>query len=536
MNSSSQSTKLNVRRHKISGGIKPPSCKATSLRSRIMPMPLPPRLILPLEQYGGASAIPLVNVGDHVLKYQLIAQAGSFGSAPVHAPSSGVVSHIGSAPVAGHPGKSSTCIQIECDGLDDALDLHPNDNYQALTPTELLEKIETAGICGMGGAGFPAADKIRLAREHGTELLIINAAECEPYITTDEALLRERAAAVVIGAEILRATCQAPHGVIAIEKDKTDAIKSLKDALSHSTLQLLLIDAIYPTGGEKQLIQAVTGLEVPTDKYALDLGILVHNVGTVYAIFQAVIEGKPNISRVTTLTGAALQTPKNFDALLGTSVAFLFEVCGIDKTTHRTTLLGGSMMGVELAHIDVPITKSSNCLIAATAAELPAPEPELACIRCGFCADVCPSRLLPQLLYSQARAHRHSDLTKQGLADCIECGACAYVCPSNIPLVQYYVAAKQEIRTFADRQEQGKQWQSRFQYHQYRIKKEKETPQPRRVRIAKTSSELETIQTSFSRDEARLEIANAVARAKAKKSELGPVVIPKTPLDQEDEN
>jgi len=507
-----------------------------SLRSRIMPMPLPPSITLPLEQYNGASATPLVNIGDYVLKYQLIAQPGSFGSAPLHAPSSGLVSYIGSAPVAGHPGKTATCLKIECDGLDDALELKPNDNYQTLTPTELLEKIETAGICGMGGAGFPTADKIRLAREQGTQLLIINAAECEPYITTDEALLRERAAEVVIGAEILRTACQAPQGVIAIEKDKTDAIKALQDALSHSTLQLLLIDAIYPTGGEKQVIQAVTGKEVPSGKYALDLGILVHNVGTAYAIFQAVIEGKPNISRITTLAGAALQTPKNFDALIGTSVAFLFDLCGIDRTVHRTTLLGGSMMGVELARIDVPITKTSNCLIAATAAELPLPEPELACIRCGFCADVCPSRLLPQLLYSQARAHKHGDLARQGLADCIECGACAYVCPSNIPLVQYYVAAKQEMRAFADRQEQGKQWASRFQYHQYRIKKEKEIPQPRRARTAKISSDLETIQTSFSRDEARLEIANAVARAKAKKSGLNPVLIPETPSDQEDKN
>jgi len=333
-------------------------------------------------------------------------------------------------------------------------------------------------------------------------------------------LLRERAKEVVMGAEILRAACQAPHAVLAIEKDKTDAINALQNALSHSTLQLLLIEAKYPTGGEKQIIQAVTGLEVPTGKFALDLGILVHNVGTAYAIFQAVVEGKPNISRITTLTGAALQTPKNFDALLGTSVAFLFELCGIDKKTHQTTLLGGSLMGIELARIDVPITKTSNCLIAATATELPPPEPELPCIRCGFCADVCPSQLLPQQLYNHARAHQHHELIRQGLADCIECGACAYVCPSHIPLVQYYVAAKQELRLISERQAQSKQWSARFQFHQYRVKKEKDSPQLRQSRVQKSSPELATIQTSFSREEARAEIANAVARAKARKLEL----------------
>jgi len=513
---------ISVRARKISGGIKPPSHKQMSLRSRIMPMPLPPSLSLPLAQYGNSTASPLVKVGDQVRKYELIAQAGAGGSVPLHAPTSGTVSAIASMPIAGPPGTSAMCIQIECDGLNSAVALQPCNDYTSLAPHIILQKITEAGICGMGGAGFPTAEKIEFSNRRTTELLIINGAECEPYISTDEALMRERAAAVIDGIDILRIASQAARCVIAIEKDKTDAITAMRAAIANRPVEILQLDIAYPTGGEKQIVQAVTGLEVPVGKHPPNLGILVHNVGTAHAVYQAVVEGKACISRITTLTGGALQTPKNFEALIGTPVSFLLNLCGIDKQSHQTTILGGSLMGIELARVDVPITKTSNCLIAATAEEFPAPGPELACIRCGFCADVCPAQLLPQLLYSHARVHNHSQLETLGLADCIECGACAYVCPSRIPLVQYYVAAKQELHECESRQEQSQHWQSRFQYHQYRLKQDRDAALTRRPRVTKANTDALTSVTGpgFSREQARKEIADAVNRARTRKSAI----------------
>lgn len=513
-----------LRRRKIFGGIKPATHKAASLRSRIMPMPLPPQLILPINQYHGTNSSPLVKVGDAVLKYQALTEKLDHTGAALHAPTSGRITAICSASIAGHPGNAALCIHLQCDGDDNSLELQPCLNHDQLTGFEVLRKIDAAGIVGMGGAGFPTAHKLRLATEHGTELLIINAAECEPYISTDEALLRERAREVVIGAELLRTACHAPRCGIAIEEDKPAAIAALRTALAHSPIELMLLHSTYPTGGEKQIVQAVTGLEVPVGQYPLNLGILVHNAGTAYAVYQAVAEGKPSISRIITLTGRALQTPKNFEALIGTPVAFLLKLCGVQEQHHLTTVMGGSLMGLQLAHAEVPVTKTTNCLIAATVEDFPQPEPELACIRCGFCAEVCPARLLPQQLYSFARTHNHTQLQSYGLDDCIECGACAYVCPSNIPLVQYYVAAKQELRTLSVAREQSEHWQTRFQFHQYRTKQEKDSARERRIPTALSPVELLPTDSSpitsvqFSRQLAQQEIADAVARANAKRT------------------
>lgn len=507
------------KRQRVFGGIAPDPRKARPLRSRIMPMPLPPHFVLPLRQYNGNSCVPLVRVGDRVLKYQVLARPADSIGTPLHAPSSGSISAISTAPVAGLPGDTAICIHLECDGKDDSLELQPCSNPAQLTSAEILRKIEAAGIVGMGGAGFPTALKITMAAEHDTEVLIINAAECEPYICCDEALLRERAKAVVAGAELIRTACHAPRCVIAIETNKSDAIGALRLELTHSATQLLLLEDVYPAGSEKQLIKAVTGLEVPAGSHPVELGILVQNVGTAYAVYQAVAEGKPSISRITTLAGDALLTPKNFEALVGTPISFLMNLCGVDASIHQTTVLGGSLMGVQLDRTDLPITKTSNCLIAATVAEFPAPEPERACIRCGFCAAACPAQLLPQQLYNFARSHNHSQLESYGLQDCIECGACAYVCPSRIPLVQYYLAAKQEIQELQIHQIQGENWQARFQLHQYRTRKEKDLALEQRAeKPAKSEAIKQQEVTGFSRTDARREIAEAVARAAAKKA------------------
>ena len=506
------------RGYKIPGGIKPLAFKAASLRSRIMPMPIPDTLLLPLTQYQNDPSIPIVKVGDLVRKYQKLASADGPNSIALHAPTSGMITEIGAVAAAG---SDEVSIVLESDGLDSALELTPVADFFKLNYLQLLELIAAAGISGMGGAGFSTTRKLRLSNEKGIELLIINAAECEPYITADEALLREHAAEVVLGAEILQASCQAARCIIAIEDSKTDAIAALKKVLPNSRVEVLIVTAKYPSGGEKQLVQAVTGLEVPTGSYPVDIGMVMHNVGTAYAVYKAIIIGEPCISRITTLTGTPLKTPKNFEVLIGTSIAFLFKLCGIDHHQHTGTILGGSLMGIELASSSIPIVKTSNCIIAKSVEEFPEPLPEQACIRCGFCANACPVSLLPQQLYSFARTRNHEALNELGLFDCIECGACAYVCPSQIPLVQYYRASKAEMVDPAT--EQRREYlQARFQYHQYRIKQQQdESVERHRSKVIIQSAEKsQPLTQTFSRELARQEIAASIARNKTKQEEL----------------
>ena len=500
-----------LRAHRIFGGIKPLALKARSLRSRIMPAPIPEILILPLLQHQGSPAAPIVNVGDQVLKYQLLAAAEGPPSVPVHAPTSGEITAITDSPIPGHGEQSGRCILLRADGEDNAIDLQPLPDHRALNHWQLLERVNSAGICGMGGAGFPTTEKLRASMERGIELLIINAVECEPHISADEALIRERAAAVVSGAEILQSICLANRCVIAIERDKHDAVKQLRDSLESSSVELLELPSKYPTGGEKQIIQAVTGLEVPHDALPMDIGVLVQNAGTAYAVHDAITEGKPCISRITTLTGAPLQTPKNFDALIGTPVSFLFALCGIEESLHTGSIMGGSLMGLDLVSTDVPLIKTSNCLIAKSRAEFPEPKPEQACIRCGYCATACPARLLPQQLYAYSCNQDLEQLEQLNLADCIECGACDYVCPSHIPLVQNFRASKQTLAIRGQHSQTSAQWRRRFQFHQYRLKKEADAAQENKS-AHRTAPEADYEEGGFSRDKARQEITAAVER------------------------
>ncbi|NKB31526.1 MAG: electron transport complex subunit RsxC [Pseudomonadales bacterium] len=465
---------IKLRPHRIFGGIKPPAFKSSSMRSRIMPSPIPERLILSLRQHQGSAALPLVNVGDMVLKYQLIAAADQESALNLHAPTSGKIVAIESALIPSQLQQSEMCIHLQPDNKDNAIALNEISDYRAKTNADLVALVKQAGICGLGGAGYPTANKLKASIDIEAELLIINAAECEPYITADEALLREFAKEVVSGAEILQKICLASRCIIAIEKNKKEAVSALAAALNNSSISLVQLPAKYPAGGEKQIVQGVTGLEVPSGGYPPDIGVLVQNVGTAYAVHQAIVEGKPCISRITTLTGAPLQTPKNFSVLIGTPVSFLFEVCGIEEEQLTGAIVGGSIMGVELADLQAPVVKTTNCLIAKSTQEFPEAGKEQACIRCGFCADVCPAKLLPQQLYAYARSCNRDELESHGLFDCIECGACAYVCPSNIPLVQYYRASKQSFAKQLKQEEKSLYWQSRFQTHQYRLKKNQE--------------------------------------------------------------
>ncbi|WP_312246651.1 electron transport complex subunit RsxC [Stutzerimonas nitrititolerans] len=465
-------TSLNV--WDIHGGIHPPERKELSNRAPIQRMPLPARLVVPLAQHLGAPAEPCVTLGEQVLKGQLIAEASGFVSAPLHAPTSGTVSFIGPQPYPHVSGMTATAIVIDSDGRDQWIELQPHTDYRQLPSAELLDIIRQAGINGLGGAGFPTAVKLTAPPTQTIRTLIINGTECEPYITADDLLMREKAAELVAGIEILEYLIQPQQVLIGIEDNKPEAIAAVRAAIGERPYVLKVFPTKYPSGGEKQLIQILTGEEVPSGGLPADIGMLCQNVGTCVAVHDAVLLGKPLISRITTLTGEALARPMNVEALIGTPVTELLAFAGLDDSKLNRLIMGGPMMGFTLPSMDVPLIKTTNCLLASTLAELPPPPPALPCIRCGECAEVCPASLLPQQLHFFALGQEHEQLKAYNLFDCIECGACAYVCPSSIPLVQYYRAAKGEIRALEQKQQKAEHSRQRFEWRQERLRRAEE--------------------------------------------------------------
>ena len=479
--------------HPLHGGVHPPQYKSLSNQQPIQSPVLPKQLIVPLLQHLGSATEARVSVGDYVLKGQLIADSANLISAPVHAPSSGTVNFIGPQPYPHASGQLMDAIVIDTDGLEHWCALEPLANFRQATAPELLEKIRQAGISGLGGAGFPTVIKLSPASNQPIKTLIINGTECEPYITADDVLMREKAPQLLLGIDILVQILQPENVLIAIEDNKPEALAAVRGALQSRRYHVVAIPTIYPSGGERQLIEILTGQQVPSAKLPAQLGILCQNVGTAVAVHDAVIEGKPLISRITTLTGQALQKPMNVECLVGTPVLDLLEFAGLQKEQLSRLIVGGPMMGFTLPSLDAPVIKTSNCFLAATADELPAPPAALPCIRCGDCADVCPANLLPQQLHFYALGDDHPQLQAHNLFDCIECGACAYVCPSSIPLVQYYRAAKADIREQAQKLAKSEHAKERFEFRQERLRLEDERKEAERKaraeRLAKTKAE-----------------------------------------------
>ncbi len=505
-------TSLNV--WDIHGGIHPPECKDLSNRAPIQQMPLPARLIVPLAQHLGAPAEPCVALGEQVLKGQKIADASGFVSAPVHAPTSGIVSFIGPQPYPHVSGMTATAIVIDSDGRDQWIELQSHADYRQLPPAELLDIIRQAGINGLGGAGFPTAVKLTAPPTQTIHTLIINGTECEPYITADDLLMREKAAELVAGIEILEYLIRPQQVLIGIEDNKPEAIAAVRAAIGERPYVLKVFPTKYPSGGEKQLIQILTGEEVPSGGLPADIGMLCQNVGTCVAVHDAVLLGRPLISRITTLTGEALARPMNVEALIGTPVAELLAFAGLDSGKLNRLIMGGPMMGFTLPSMDVPLIKTSNCLLASTLTELPPPPPALPCIRCGECAEVCPASLLPQQLHFFALGQEHEQLKAYNLFDCIECGACAYVCPSSIPLVQYYRAAKGEIRALEQKQQKAEHSKQRFELRQERLRRAEEQKEAdRKARAERAARAKEAQAQTASQDD-------PVSRIQAQKAGL----------------
>jgi Na+-translocating ferredoxin:NAD+ oxidoreductase subunit C len=430
----------------LSGGILLPANKVSSTLLPIRRGFVPTRLVLALHQHRGNPADPVVAIGDRVRKGQIVAASTMAPSAALHAGTSGVVRAIEERPVLGGNGvQPSRCIVIDTDGRDEAMPFAALPGWPEPASAQ-REAIRAGGIVGLGGAVYPTADK--LATPVPCKTLIVNGAECEPYISCDDMLMRENAADIVAGALLLTDVLEAPRCIIAIERDKPQAMEAIDAAaraVDDPRLKLAEVPTIYPAGGERQLVELLTGEEVPSGRYPSEFGYVCQNVGTAFAVQRLRASREPLASRIVTITGGGVKTPQNVEAPIGTPIAELIAICGGYNEGVVRLIAGGSMMGYALPDDDTPLTKATNCIIAALADEVRTDTYEWPCIRCGDCAMACPSRLLPQDLLVAATMSDHPALATLGLQDCIECGCCDVVCPSQIMLTERFRIAKRAV-------------------------------------------------------------------------------------------
>jgi len=494
------------------GGIHPPEVKFLSNATPIGQLPLASTYLVPVPQVGENCTLA-VKVGDSVLKGTPLTQGTSIWHLPVHAPTSGTIvaieprasNHASALPV-------NTCV-IAADGKDTWCELVQN-QLDDLSHQQIVDKVRSAGIAGMGGAAFPTHIKLNPVSE--IDLVIINGVECEPYISADDRLMREYSQDILAGIGIIHRLLTPKRIVIAIEDNKPEAAKAMQAAVSQcglpaGSIRVTVIPTKYPSGGEKQLIQIITGREVPSGAIPAKLGIVVHNVGTAYAINQAVTQGKPLVERVVTVTGRNVGKPGNYWLPIGTPVDHVLTATEFTPEPDQKVIIGGPMMGHALANIQVPILKGTNCILVPSSQEIGSTPEEKACIRCGECATACPALLLPQQLFWHAKAEEYDKAASYNLKDCIECGCCSYVCPSDIPLVEYYRIAKSALKQAADEKQQAERAKQRFDARLARLEEEK------LAREAKAKEASERRQASMTGTDKNA-VAEAMARIAAKKA------------------
>ncbi len=509
--------------HTFRGGVHPPEHKSESNSRPVHAAPLPKKLVIPLRQHLGNPAKAVVSVGDRVLKGQMIGEADGYISAAVHASSSGVVTAIGPALVPHISGLPDECITIETDGRDEWIAHGPLD-HQAMSAADLRMKLRDLGLAGLGGAVFPSAVKLDPGAAHACPTLIINGGECEPWITCDDVLMRTHADEILQGVAIMRQLLGSTEILVGIEANKPEALAAIETAAARMdfAVEVVAVPAIYPGGGAKQLIQTLTGKQVPSGKLSTDIGIQVFNVGTTHALARAVHHGEPMISRLVTVTGHVLR-PQNFEVLIGTPMDTLITLAG-DRDGTTGVLMGGPMMGVPMPSAEAPVVKATNCILVKSADLFPPLPRAMPCIRCTRCADACPAELQPQELYRFAKAADFGRAQEYHLFDCIECGCCSYVCPSHIPLVDYYRYAKSEIWAREKDKRAADLARERHEFRLFRLEREKQEKaeklaakaQAKRAELAAEGA------APVDADAKKALIAAALARAQARKSETAP--------------
>ncbi|MDX1442252.1 MAG: electron transport complex subunit RsxC [Gammaproteobacteria bacterium] len=506
-----------VQLHRFPGGLLLDDHKAMATQRPVEKAPLPKELVIPLQQHIGEPAMPIVEVGEHVLGGQPIAEAQGHISALVHATSSGTVKEITERLIPHPSGLTAPCVVIETDGKDEFVSPEPLDGWQQAEPAAIHQHVRNAGIVGLGGAAFPTDIKLTADEFLQIDRLILNGAECEPYICCDDMLMRERAEEVISGALVMLRALATERCQLAIEDNKPEAEQALRDAIKQADaadhIELVIVPSVYPEGGEKQLIQVLTGKEVPSDGLPIDIGIVCHNVGTAAAVHRAVVNGTPLVSRFVAVTGGGVREPRVLDSRIGTPFATLIESAGGALDSAVRLLMGGPMMGFAIRDDSVPVIKATNCILLATDDEIrPAKEP-MPCIRCGECAQVCPASLLPQQLYWHTRAREMDKVEDYDIFDCIECGCCDVVCPSHIPLASHFRFAKTEIWGKEAERARADIARQRYEARQERIEKEKREQEERRQRKKKMLDNLDREKSK------KDEIKAAMERAKQKKRE-----------------
>ena len=427
---------------KRSAGVHPPSRKLGA-QAPIERSPLPQMVTLPLQQHIGAPAKVLVKAGDEVKVGQVIAEAGGFVSAPIHATISGKVKQLPTV-ASSVTGKAVPGVVIESDGEDEWIELSLADPDE-LSPSEIISRIKDAGIVGMGGATFPTHVKLSPPPEKPIKVVIVNGAECEPYITADDRLMIEQPERILSGLKIVMKALSVKRAFVAIEDNKPQAIAKMREGVSKSTLSgevsVFVVPRRYPMGAEKTLIKTILGAEVPEGGLPMDVGAVVHNVATLAAIHDAVVLGKPLVDRVVSVTGL-VKTPKNFLARFGTPSSALIDLCGGSDASADELIFGGPMMGIAQPSLDTAIIKGTNCILL----EKSDVREEHDCVRCGRCIETCPMGLMPLQFVNIVKYEDYDHLVEYHINNCVECGACAYGCPANIPLVSYIKVGKLELR------------------------------------------------------------------------------------------
>jgi Na+-translocating ferredoxin:NAD+ oxidoreductase subunit C len=532
----------------FNGGVKPAYNKAPSNRQPIAEAPLSTELVIPLHQSIGGIPRPLVKAGEQVRKGQLIGGPDGNVSSAVHATTSGTVRALEMRRMPHTSGLSALCVILDPDGRDEWID-HAPIPWRTLSAGEVRNALRDAGVVGLGGAVFPSYLKINPGKQGRLDTLVINGAECEPFITCDDMQMRERPDGIIKGAAILRDLTQARQVLIGIEDNKPEAVAAMSAAVERlkaggiaDRMEVVAVPTRYPAGGAKQLIRVLTGIEVPHGKRSTDYGAQCFNTGTAHAVYDALDLGRPMVSRIVTVAGN-VERPRNYEVRFGTPMRDLVALCGPRPDTDRI-IMGGPMMGYRMPDDEVPVVKATNCVLVGSPALFPPPGPEMPCIRCGECARACPVDLQPFEMYWFSRAKIFGKAQEYHLFDCIECGCCAYVCPSRIPLVDYYRFAKSEIWAREQEKEAADQARQRYEFRLAREEREKQEKAAKlAAKAAETKAKLAQQEAAAAAgtggadvataDPKKDLIAAAMARAQQQKAQVAPVNVENLAPDQQ---